>query len=410
MKTLRALFLGIGVFSLGTLVDVRDVRADVVTEMNAKAAELLAPIPQTLLTVRAMAVVQVSVHEAVNSITGRHPLVLAKLERVPDASVDAAVVSAMRTALVNLFPDRREEFETACRTLLARIPESPAKAAGIALGERAANAILESRAGDDAKATEPYRPVAVAGVYVPTTMPVSPDWGKRRPWLMTAGNQFRPGPPPALTSETWARDYNEVKALGAEKSTKRTPDQTASATFWEATSPVVYWPLARCVAERDGRDVSDNARLLAVAGMAMDDALIAVFDAKYTYNLWRPVTAIRNGDLDGNDATERVADWFPFIDTPMHPEYPCAHCSVSGALSAVLQADLGTEPCPELVSSSPTAPGADRRWSGLDKFCAEVAEARICDGVHFRHSTEVGTALGKRVGELAAKSMPQAKR
>jgi hypothetical protein len=396
--------------SLGTFVDVRCARADIVTETNEKAAELLAPIPNSLFTVRAMAVVQVSVHDAVNSITGRHPPFLAKLERTPDASVDAAVVSAMRTALVKLFPDRRNEVETECRTLLTRIPESPAKAAGIEVGERAANAILEARAGDGAKPTEPYRPVAKPGVYVLTTMPVAPHWGKRKPWLLETGDQFRPGPPPALTSETWTRDYNEVKALGAEESTKRTPDQTAAAKFWEATGPIVYWPVARCVAARGGRDVADNARLLAVAAMAMDDALIAVFEAKYTYNFWRPVTAIRNGDLDGNDATERVPDWLPFIDTPMHPEYPCAHCSVSGALGAVLKADLGAEPCPELVSSSPTSPGADRKWESIEKFCAEVAEARICDGVHYRNSSEVGAVLGTRVGELAAKSLARAKR
>ena len=227
---------------------------------------------------------------------------------------------------------------------------------------------------------------------------------------MTAGNQFRPGPPPALTSETWARDYNEIKALGASTSTKRTPEQTAYAKFWEATAPIVYWPVARWVADRAGRDVSDNARLLAVVAMAMDDALIAVFDAKYAYNLWRPVTAIRNGDLDGNDATERVADWMPFIATPMHPEYPCAHCSVSGALGAVLAGRARHGAVPEARLVEPDGPGADRSWPSLDEFCAEVGEARICDGVHFRHSTEVGTALGERVGELAAKSLAPAKR
>ena len=153
---------------------------------------------------------------------------------------------------------------------------------------------------------------------------------------MTSGDQFRPGPPPALTSDVWKRDFDEIKALGGMNSSKRTPEQTAIARFWEATAPAVYWPVARSVANAPGRDVTDNARLLAVAAMAMDDALIAVFDAKYTYNFWRPVTAIRNAEGDARDP-----GWTPFIDTPMHPEYPCAHCIVSASLGAVLQAEIG---------------------------------------------------------------------
>jgi hypothetical protein len=159
-----------------------------------------------------------------------------------------------------------------------------------------------------------------------------------------------------------------------------------------------------------GRDVTDNARLLALAAMAMDDALIAVFDAKYTYNLWRPVTAIRNGDLDGNNATDRDPGWTPFIDTPMHPEYPCAHCIVSASLGAVLAAEIGAGPTPRLSSASPTAGGAVRTWASVDEFTKEVAQARIYDGVHYRTSTEVGFAMGKKIGDLTAKSVPKATR
>jgi hypothetical protein len=159
-----------------------------------------------------------------------------------------------------------------------------------------------------------------------------------------------------------------------------------------------------------GRDVTDNARLFALAAMAMDDALIAVFDAKYTYNLWRPVTAIRNGDLDGNDATERDAGWTSFIETPMHPEYPCAHCIVSASLGAVLAAEIGSAPTPTLSSASPTAAGAVRSWASVADFTKEVALARIYDGVHYRNSTEVASAMGQRIGELAVKSVPKATR
>src|SRR5438094_9212105 len=224
---------------------------------------------------------------------------------------------------------------------------------------------------------------------------------------MASPDQFRPGPPPSLTSATWARDYNEVKALGSKNSTQRTPEQTAIAKFWEATAPVVYWPVARSVANAPGRDVTDNARLLAVAAMAMDDALTAVFDAKYTYNFWRPVTAIRNGDTDGNDATERDPSWTPFIDTPMHPEYPCAHCIVSASLGAVLEAELGGGPVPSLSSASSAAGGAVRTWKTVGDFVQEVAVARIYDGVHYRNSTEVGASMGKQIGELAVKSFPK---
>jgi len=234
-----------------------------------------------------------------------------------------------------------------------------------------------------------------------------PNWGKRKPWVMTSGSQFRPGPPPALTSQIWVRDYNEIKAVGGKNSTQRTPEQTAMAKFWEATAPAVYWPVARSVAAAPGRDVTANARLFAIAAMAMDDALIAVFDAKYTYNFWRPVTAIRNGDADGNDATERDPSWTPFIDTPMHPEYPCAHCIVSASLGAVLQAEIGSSAMPTLTSTSPFAPGAPRSWKTVADFVQEVAAARIYDGVHYRNSSEVGSSMGKQIGELAVKSFPK---
>ena len=149
-----------------------------------------------------------------------------------------------------------------------------------------------------------------------------------------------------------------------------------------------------------GRDAADNARLFAAAAMAMDDALIAVFDAKYTYNFWRPVTAIRNAEGDLRDP-----GWLPLIDTPMHPEYPCAHCIVSASLGAVLRAELGAGPVPTLSSTSSTANGARREWTSVDAFVQEVALARILDGVHYRNSTMVGTAMGKQIGELAAQRL-----
>jgi hypothetical protein len=411
MKTVHGLIrTGIGLFAVVILAGVPYAHADVVTEANAKAADVASRIPATPIAVRMMAIVQVSVFEAVNAVTGRYPSYRAKITPEPGASVEAAVAAATRTALSKLAPALQTVIDADYQAQLGSVADGPAKTAGIAIGEQAATAIVAMCADDGVVAPDVYRPHTAAGVYVPTMPPAVPHWGKRRPWVMARGDQLRPGPPPALTSDTWARDYKEIKAVGGRNSTQRTPEQTAMAKFWEATAPAVYWPVARSVAGMPGRNVTDNARLFAVAAMAMDDALIAVFDAKYTYNFWRPVTAIRNGDIDRNNATERDANWTPFIDTPMHPEYPCAHCIVSGALGAVLQAEIGPGPAPTLSSASPTAGGAVRTWASTGDFTKEVAQARIYDGVHYRFSTEVGSAMGRKIGELAVKSLPRATR
>jgi PAP2 superfamily len=387
------------------LIGVSFAHADVVTDANAKAAEIASKSPATPPAVRTMAIVQVSVFDAVSAITGRYPAVRAKITAPRDASVDAAVAAATRTALSKLMPAQQATIDADYQALLKTVTDGRAKTDGIAVGEQAATAVVAACVEDGAMAPNTYRPHTTPGVYVPTMFPAVPHWGKRKPWVMTNGDQFRPGPPPSLTSETWKRDFNEIKGVGGKTSTQRTPEQTGIAQFWEATLPNVYWPVARSVANVPGRDVNDNARLLALSAMAMDDALIAVFDAKYTYNFWRPVTAIRNADGDARDP-----GWLPFIDTPMHPEYPCAHCIVSGSLGAVLQAELGNGPAPKLSSSSSTAGGAVRSWGSVDDFVQEVAAARIYDGVHYCNSTEVGTAMGKKIGALVVKSVPKATR
>lgn len=376
--------------------------ADVVTDANAKAADIASKNPATPVAVRTMAIVQVSVFEAANAITGRYSASRVRVAVAPGASVDAAVAAATRTALRKLMPTQQAAIDADYQAALRLLPDTRAKSDGIAVGEQAAVAIFESCANDGAVAPNTYRPYATAGIYVPTANPAVPHWGKRRPWVMKSGDQFRPNLPPDLNSDVWRRDFDEVKALGAMNGSKRTQEQTAIAKFWEATAPAVYWPVARSVANAPGRDVTDNARFLALAAMAMDDALIAVFDAKYAFNFWRPVTAIRNAEGDARDPA-----WTPFIDTPMHPEYPCAHCIVSASLGAVLQAEIGTGPTPKLSSSSSTAGGAVRTWNTVGEFTQEVAMARIYDGVHYRNSTEVGSAMGQKVGELAVKSFPK---
>ena len=386
----------IGLLAAALLAVATGARADVVTDANARAAEITSRHPATPISVRMMAIVQVSVFEAVNAINGRYPPLRVKLTAAPGASVDAAVAAATRTALLKLMPAQQAAIEADYQAALRPLADGRAKADGIAVGEQAANAVLASCADDGAVAPNTYRPHTTPGVYVPTVFPAVPHWGKRNPWVMTSGDQFRPAPPVSLTSDTWKRDLAEIKAVGGKTSTQRTAEQTAIAQFWEATLPNVYWPVARAVANAPGRDVTDNARLLATAAVAMDDALIAVYDAKYAYNFWRPVTAIRNVEGDLRDPA-----WMPFIDTPMHPEYPCAHCIVSASMGTVLAAAIGSGPGPKLSSSSSTAGGATRTWNTPQDFMQEVATARIYDGVHYRFSTEVGTAMGKKVGELA---------
>jgi len=405
MKTNGWIKSSIGLVVLAMLSVAPHAHADVITDANARAADVASTLPGTPPAVRAMAIVQVSVYEAVSAVTGRYPLLRTKITAPPGASPEAAVAAATRTALLKLAPAQQAVIEADYRAALKLVPDGRAKADGIDVGEQAAAAILASCADDGAVAPNTYRPNTTPGLYVPTVFPAVPHWGRRKPWVMTSGEQFRPGPPPALTSDVWKRDLTEIKALGAKSSTQRTPEQTAIAQFWEATAPNVYWPVARSVAATPGRSLSDNARLLALAAMAMDDALIAVFDAKYTYNFWRPVTAIRNGEGDLRDP-----GWVPFIDTPMHPEYPCAHCIVSGSLGAVLLSEIGTGPGPRLSSASSTAGGAIRTWNTVGDFVAEVAVARIYDGVHYRNSTEVGTAMGRKVGELAVTKIPRATR
>ena len=377
-------------------------RADVISDWNAKACDIVIEakaLPPSAN--RSLAMVQTAVFEAVNAITKRYPVHDLDLKVPPyGASLEAAVAAANRGVLVALVPLQQAAIDSVYRAAIGQIPESPSKNAGIEVGEKAAAGILARRASDD-PGRETYRPTTAPGVYVPTVIPAFPQWPNREPWLMKSPSQFRPGPPPKLTSEIWARDYNEIKAIGCKSCPARTAEQTDIARFWEATGPAIYHGIVRSLADTPGRDITQNARLFAAVTQAADDALIAVFEAKYHYNFWRPITAIRNGDRDDNAATERDSTWLPFIDTPMHPEYPCAHCIISGAVGTVLQADIGTGPMPTLTTTSPTAKDLRRSWSKINDFMQEVANGRIYDGVHFRNSTEVGTAMGKQVGALA---------
>ena len=374
---------------------VLNANADVITDWNIKAGEIVTESKLgTPPAIRAMAIVQTSVYEAVNATA-------------PGASVDAAVAAANRATLTKLMPSQQASIDAAYQAALVQIADGPAKTAGIAVGEQAAAAVLARRADDGALPAESHRPHTTAGTYVPTATPAVTQWSQRKPWLMASAAQFRPGPPPALTSDAWARDYNEVKSFGAKNSTRRSAEQTEIARFWEYSLPAIYHGVVRSVAQVPGRDMTQNARMFAAVAQAMDDAMISVFEAKYHYNFWRPATAIRNGDIDGNDATQREASWTSFIDAPMHPEYPSAHSILAAAVGTVLKAEIGKGPVPVLTTTSPTAKGASRRWTHLDDFTREVGDARIYEGIHYRTSTDVGIAMGKQIGALTVEKFLQ---
>jgi hypothetical protein len=351
-------------------------------------------------TIRTMALAQTAVYEAVNAITARYPRDRVDLGPTQGASIDAAIAAASRSVLLHEAPALKDRTETAYARALATIAAGEARTRGISIGERAAADAL-AKHSDDIGNTEPYRPVTSPGVYVPTTFPLGYAFAQHRPWFMKSAAQFRPGPPPALTSALWARDYNEIKVVGSAAS-KRTPEQTAIARFWATALPDVHMGVVQSVANAQGREVTRNARLYAAVTAAMNDAEIAVLEAKYHYNFWRPITAIRNGDRNGNPATERDPDWTPLIATPLHPEYPCAHCVIASTIAVVIRAEVGRGALPILMSTSNTAPGVTRQWTRTEDVVKEVSEARILDGVHYRNSTEVGNRMGAQVGALVA--------
>jgi hypothetical protein len=377
--------------------------ADAITDWNVKSGEIVVQSKLgTPPAIRVSAIVQTAAYEAVNAITRRYPNGPLQHQPASGASIEAAVAAANRAALAKLIPSQQASIDTAYQAALAAIPDGPHKAAGIAVGERAAAAVLAARADDVVATAETHRPHAAAGAYVPTATPAALAWPQRKPWLMTSAAEFRPGPPPAVTSARYAREYNEVKAIGAKTSTQRSAEQTAIARFWEYSLPPIYFGVVQSVATVPGREVTQNARLFAAAAQALDDAMIAVFDAKYHYSFWRPSTAIRNGDIDGNDATEREASWTPLIDAPMHPEYPSGHAILAAALAEVIRADVGAGPMPVLSTTSPTAGGVARRWASVDEFVREVSDSRIYAGIHFRSALEASAAMGRQIGERAA--------
>jgi hypothetical protein len=378
-------------------------RADTITDWDTKATAVAS---SAALGEREVTIVDLAMFDAVNSIERRYQPYLEQLPTTGPTSADAAAASAAATALAGVHPEAAASFKTALAEYLAQLDATPeALANGVRLGEAAALKILEARANDGATGVDSYRPKTKPGQYVPTAVMVCSTWPTMRPFALASPSQFRPGPPLSLKSREWAVDYNEIKEFGSKTSARRSAKQTETARFWLMTGPQAYHPLARQMVAERHLNLLDSARFMALFSVTLTDAYIAVFDAKYHYEFWRPGTAIRNADLNNNPDTERDATWQPLDNTPMHPEYPCAHCIESGAARVALES-LG-QPLPELSLTSATAPGVTHSWSNLDDFTTEVANARVWAGFHYRFSTRVGTALGRQVGEYVANTIMQ---
>lgn len=393
------------VFLLGSSLMPQAVVVDAVMEWNqiALSSTVTAaqgPLPQA----RSLTIVQVAVHDAVNTITGKHDTYLSYSPPPAGASAEAAAIAAAHRSLVTLFPSQVTALDAARLASLASRGLTEANP-GIGVGESAAAGILTLRASDGAaQAQFPYSAPGsgAPGVWVAIggAAPLLPGWGNVTPWVVHSSAQFLPDAPPALDSGRFTRDYNEVKEIGSLSSTTRTPEQTEIGRFWLGTPSAIWNGVARQAIAARALDLSDTARVLALMYLAASDAGITCWEAKYTYNFWRPQAAIRNGHLDGNDRTTGDPLWTPLFPTPPHPEYISGHSTNSSAMASMLGFLFGDNPGVTLVALSPTNPGFPRQWTSFSQGVDEVIEARIYSGIHYRTSDEVGARVGRQVAHF----------
>jgi hypothetical protein len=366
----------------------------------------LAGATNPLITTRQVALVQGSVFDAVNGIEGGFRSLHVRSEAPKHASARAAAIQAAYAALVRLYPGQAGTLAAKRDASLAGISTGPsgdsprAIAAGITWGQKVADAIFAWHDADgfDPNPPPPFLGAEVTGVWRPTlagTVGAGSQFPTMTPWVLTRGSQFRLPPPFALTSAEYAADYNETKAFGSEVSAVRSADGTELARFW-AGNTVLYWNrIATRVAASRGLSLSETAHLFGVLNVAMADAAIACWDSKYRYVTWRPVTAIHLGDTDGNTATDPDPAWKPLLPvTPAHPETPSGHSTISGAAAFVLASFFG-DATPFFVESE-TRPGV-RNFPSFSAAVAEIADARVFAGIHFRTACLRGFALGRDV-------------
>jgi len=391
-------------FLLGVMLAIAGLatHADVVTDWNQTAlrATEVAAMPPPLQT-RAMAIVHAAVYDAVNAIDQRHSAYAVNVTAPAGASMESAAATAAHDALTALFPSQQITLDAALKTSLAQVPDGQAKSDGMRIGSVAAENILALRKTDGVAGKAAYSFASGAGVYQATppmnASPVLPHWRSVKPFMLQSANQFPFAGPAAPASAAFAKDFNEIKAIGGRASTRRTSEQTATAIHWSGSEIPPLNAVARAVSTEHKLGVADNARLFAYLNMAMADALIAVFESKYTFNAWRPVTAIRSADLALNKGIQADATWEPLIVTPPHPEYGCAHCIATSAGVAVIRKFSGSDK----IAASYVYPtlGVLRTWTSLAQIEKEVGDARVWGGVHFRTAVEHGAQVGRQIAE-----------
>jgi len=396
-------------------------------ETTVKAIE--ANGQSNVVATRTLAMVQVAVHDALNAISRRYDAYYFEGPADPAASPDAATAAAAHTVLVGVvgsFGTPAQKGATlalvdqAYATSIARVTDGPARNKGVAVGRAAGAAILALRKDDGATRDAPYTPGMGPGKWrphpnpVPANPPIAnadlargylpsavPGWGNVTPFTLLSASQFWLPGPPALTSATYARDYNEVKAIGGKVSTVRTDEQTQIARFW-FEGPGAWNTIARTVATTRGLDTRDSARVLALMNMAMADAYIAGWKIRYVYDSWRPVTAIREGDNDGNDATVGDLTWDSHQNTPAVSDYPSTQSTFSAAAAVALASALGGDQANFTVTSGKPFEGITRSFTSFSQAARESADSRVYAGIHFRSACEDGLSLGRKVGQRAA--------
>jgi hypothetical protein len=389
------------------------VRADVVTDWNSAALGAIrldkTPPPKAS---RALAILHAAIYDAVNGITRTHERYLIGGNAPASASVEAAAAAAAHRVLVSLYPAQQATFDAAYQASLASVADGPRKNAGVAWGESVATQLLAVRASDGFDATVPPPSGSGPGAWVPTPPAFAPyllpQWAFLRPFCMTTSSEFRPPGPPALTSARYAADVNEVKQLGAATNSTRTAEQSMIALFWAdgaaTETPPGHWnSIAQDVGAAQGNTLEENARLFALLNLAMADAAVCAWDAKYAFNFWRPVTAIRNADTDGNADTEPDTAWRSFIATPPFPDYVSGHSTFSGAASVVLATFYGSDNI-AFTTGSDALPGVERSFTSFSAAAAEAADSRLYGGIHFRSANEDGLHAGIAIGHVAAEN------
>jgi hypothetical protein len=375
------------VFGVGTATRFNATTVDPITQWSlAAAAAAPAAGMAPLRTPITLAILHVAMFDAVKAS--------------PKASGSAAAVEAGYRVLLMEFPSRASQLETTYQTLLGAEPPSPARTAGQSIGAAVAARVLAARAGDGRNDTIAYKPGVETGAWVPTPPAFLAETtaflARVRPFTMTSPSQFRPSGPPQLTSRKWRDDYNEVKALGTREGSTRTPEQTATAWFWEPLAGTVWPATIRRLAGEQKLDLVSSAHFQAAAFTAFADGLIACWDAKFHYNFWRPVTAIRNGGSDGHPGTDAVPAWEPLAVTPNFPEYPSGHTCATAAVAHVIEDYFRRRvsiPARNVVS------GEERVFKHAADVVDEVIEARMLLGLHFRSADEDGADIGRKIAQ-----------